>query len=546
MSRVAGRLRLAIRRHRAGLVTVTLIGFGGAYLQAYAFGRVAGHSPAERQNFAHQMELLAAQIAYLLPKPRRVDTVGGYLGWRVYGLMPVVFAVWALFASTGAFRGEDGDGWIEQWLAAGVSRVQVVVVRATAFVVVVAVAGLGLAAGGWLGALSQAERLDPHDAVLGVVPACLIGLLCFGMGALVAQLLPTRAQAAGLAGVVLAALFAINSYGRVTGLRDELRWISPFYLVDRWNPLAGGAVEWVPALVQILFSGALVALAGSAFRLRDCGSGLLRLRAAERVERDPSANRLLTIQVLRGIWRRRTALAAWGLGLGFLAVFMAVFMASLSRSMVDLLQSVPALRGYLAVAGSDPGTLVTGFFWFGAAQLILSGFVVVRVAAWAADDREGRLGAAVASGGGRLGLAAERTAELLVEGLVITAVASLALYVGARGNGLSVAVGALVRSTILLVPVMAAFAGLGGILVGIEPAAAVSVLALAAAYSYLGEQLGPILGWPDWVRRSSVYELYGTPWTGGVYWQGLWILLGIGVLGWALSAILLQRRDLGG
>jgi putative exporter of polyketide antibiotics len=58
-------------------------------------------------------------------------------------------------------------------------------------------------------------------------------------------------------------------------------------------------------------------------------------------------------------------------------------------------------------------------------------------------------------------------------------------------------------------------------------------------------QLGPLFKWPAWVDDISVFFLYGTPLTSGVYWTGLWILLGVTAVALAIGLLSFQRRDIG-
>jgi putative exporter of polyketide antibiotics len=66
-----------------------------------------------------------------------------------------------------------------------------------------------------------------------------------------------------------------------------------------------------------------------------------------------------------------------------------------------------------------------------------------------------------------------------------------------------------------------------------------------AFLSYLVTQLGPLLKWPSWALKLSVFSLVGNPLTDGVYWSGLWGLLTITVVGFGLAAIVMQRREVG-
>src|SRR5919202_882709 len=126
-------LRVGLRFQRSSAVGYTVLGAFLALLQVAGFDCVAGTTAAERSAFAAQMEVFGRQVSYLLPLPVRVDTLGGFLQWRLYGIFPVVFAFWAVLAATGMARGEEERGLTDCWLSAGVSRVRLVVAGTAAF-----------------------------------------------------------------------------------------------------------------------------------------------------------------------------------------------------------------------------------------------------------------------------------------------------------------------------------------------------------------------------------------------------------------------------
>ena len=74
-------------------------------------------------------------------------------------------------------------------------------------------------------------------------------LCCFGIALLIAQLVATRRNAAGITAGVLMALFLLNGAGR-TGDVGPIRWLSPFYLFERSRPLTGAERSTVLGLAR--------------------------------------------------------------------------------------------------------------------------------------------------------------------------------------------------------------------------------------------------------------------------------------------------------
>jgi putative exporter of polyketide antibiotics len=104
-------IRVALWRHRTGILGVAAMGALIGFLQSSAYSAVAGHSVAARAVFGAQMKLLGGQLAYLVPPPAHPEELGGYLQWRLYGFMPIIFAIWAVLSAAGAARADEERGW---------------------------------------------------------------------------------------------------------------------------------------------------------------------------------------------------------------------------------------------------------------------------------------------------------------------------------------------------------------------------------------------------------------------------------------------------
>ena len=117
-----GLLRLALRSHRGAIITMAIVSALGGAANAFGFVQIAGKTHAERLAFAHSMELIGAQFSYILPPPVQLDTMGGYLTWRNFSSLSIVFAIWAILAATGLARGDEERNLTELWLANGASR----------------------------------------------------------------------------------------------------------------------------------------------------------------------------------------------------------------------------------------------------------------------------------------------------------------------------------------------------------------------------------------------------------------------------------------
>ena len=270
---------IALKQQTVGLIAMTAMGVIGGVLNAVAFVEIAGTTPVERAAFAQQMALLGAQLSYMLPAPVAVDTLGGYLQWRHFGSVLLIFGIWAAIAASGSGRGDEERGLVEQWIAAGVGRARYIVTRVTVFIAVaiVAIAAMLLA----ILLVAGPEPLSAAGLLAISVNLVAAAVCCFGIGLVIAQLVTTRRNAAGISAGTLLALFLLNGAGRTADI-GPLRWLSPFYHFERSRPLTEDGALDVAAVGALLGSALVLITAGVVmFVRRDLGGTAFPRRARE-------------------------------------------------------------------------------------------------------------------------------------------------------------------------------------------------------------------------------------------------------------------------
>src|SRR4029077_14373381 len=137
----------ALRLGRWGIAGFGAVAFVVALVQTVGFYKIAGGTQAERQAFGRSMSILATQFTVIIPPPVRPDTVGGYVQWRAFGFLAILFAIWALASAGGAARGDEERGIVQVLLATGLSRPRAIVSRVGAFATTSMVAALAAGAG---------------------------------------------------------------------------------------------------------------------------------------------------------------------------------------------------------------------------------------------------------------------------------------------------------------------------------------------------------------------------------------------------------------
>jgi ABC-2 type transport system permease protein len=536
-------LVFGLRLGRWGIVGFSLAAFVSTLVQTVGFYQIAGHTPAERIVFGNSILALASQFSALFPPPIRPDTVGGYVEFRGFHPLAILFAIWALAGAAGFARGDEERGLVEATLATGLTRIALVATRTGAFACALVVASLGAAGGFLVGVASGHEAVSAAAVVEASALLVAIGLACYALALLVAQLAPPR-SATGVAGIVLLALFLVNSLSRVFSSLSTWRWLSPFRYYDLSQPLPpGGHFDWRALVVLLAIVVVATAAAATAFQRRDLGGQLVRVPV-----RTAAVSHVVTgaawwrWPVLRGLFERRVGVIAWAIGMAGLAI---VFV-SLTKTIVQVLLSLPALLPYLSIFISQqvyPGVL--GFTWFNVAQLLFAALAITYVARWAAEDADGRLELALSQPISRSAVVVERMATLIASALVIAAISGVTLHYAAHLQGIDLNPGRVVAASLMLVPFAVVFAAAGSLLAAWNPRAAVGVLGAFAFASYLDTELGSIYKLPLWVQDLSAFKLFGTPLLTGVDGRNLALLLLLSLAGLASSILLMERRDVG-
>jgi ABC-2 type transport system permease protein len=538
-------IRLIWRLQRRGLIGMAGFGMFYGVIQAAAYNSIAGTTAASRLALGQQMQALGRQFSLFLPLPQDVGNIAGFIQWRVYGALPILFGFWALMSASGGTRGDEDRGLVEQWLAAGVSRTHYVAIRFAVFIVT-AIIAIGLTSAAIdLGAIGAGSALAVGPLLEVSLALLALTVVVYAVSFLLAQFVVSRGASAGVAALVVGLMYFVNSLSRsVDSLQPIARLMSPFYYYDLSRPLAaGGGLDRVATAG--LFAAALVLAAASVglMRFRDMGSGVIRLTPRQRpATTRPSANPLLRLPVLSMVYEQRTGMLAWGIGCGLLAAYL----ASIAPEMTQLVQSSSAFRFYLTLAGhGNPYLALTGIFWFGTFLPLLAVFSITQVSRWSSDDNEGRLEMVLSAPVSRGRVVAERALALLVRMAVVIAVSSTALLLGALSANLNLDISRLSVASSALIPFGLSFAAIGAVLASRIPRATIGILATLTFVSFLINQLGPLLRWPDWAVKLSIFSLYGTPLTSGVDWNGLLIMSAVTLAGFALAIVLMQRRDVG-
>ena len=533
----------SLRLTRWGIAGFSALAFTLTLLQSIGFYQLVGHTPAERAAFGRSMAQLAAQFTVLIAAPIRPDTVGGYVQWRAYGFFAILFGIWALVSAYGAARGDEERGLVEHVLATGTARTDALVVRVLGFAAACTVAVMAAALGVAVGVAGAHESIGIDSLAGASVNLLGLALCCYALTLLVCQFTASRYATAASAMVMLG-LFLLNSLSRQLDQLSGWRWLSPFRYYDLSRPLApGGAFD--ARGVEVLFGSAVVmtVVAAVAFSYRDVGSPLIRVSVAAHPDvREPDGIPVWRVPVVRGLYDRRAGLIVWTIGVALLGALMVI----LTKSIVEPLLGLAQLRPYLnlLITGSIYPSFLS-FIWFGFAQLLIAGYAIAQVARWSAEDTDGRLEGVLSNPISRRSVLLERATVVTIGAVLIAAVSGVAVGIESHAQSIDLDVGRLIAASLLLVPMAMFFAAIGAMLASLLPRATVGLLGGFAFASYFIVQLSPIFHWPTWTLDLSAFHLYGQPLSLGVDITGLVIMLLVVAVGFAASASMMERRDVG-
>jgi ABC-2 type transport system permease protein len=496
---------------------------------------------ADRLALVTQMELLPAAIRGLLGEPIAIDTLGGFMSWRVGNTLPVMLGIWSVLALSSTLAGEAGRGSLDVLASMPLPRwriaVQKLLAHAVAVAVAMAVAAALTAAAGLLGTL-PGDEVGLADAVAHFT---LTGLLMLLAGSIAFAAAPVlgRGRAAGLGFVVLFAGYLVPAYADTSPIMGALEPFSPFAWTAGHRPLAG-RVDWPSVGLVAGLVAAFGAVGVVAFDRRDIGRTL-----ALRWLRIPGLPAGTGGPFVRQLAETAGSAIGWGLGIGGFGALIAASADAFSRAIGALPQMRTLIEAiYPGVDITQPsGVLQLTFFSFGA---VLAGLAAATlVAAWASHETGRRLDLVLSTPISRTAWAI-RTGVGVLAAIVVMILAAAAL-IGPAIAGQGGSVGEPLIGLGVLGLYAAAIAGVGLAVGGaVRADLAAPVAGGLVIGSYLLELIGSILRFPEWLIGLSLNHHFGQPMAGTFDPFGLVVMTVLAVGGLLVAALGLGRRDLRG
>ena len=516
-------------------------GLGGLFMLATGapYGTEFG-SMALRQTFIAGMTALPAALRGLLGEPIHIETLGGFISWRVGNSLPVILGLWSVLALSGTLAGEAAKGSLDLLASTPVSRRLMAVQKLAGHMTALAVAMVIFAVITWVTGIAFAV-LPGDDIPFGAAAgqALLYGLLMLAAGSLSFAAAPfvgrTRALAFGL--IALFGGYLINSYATLSPAIDALRPLSWYAWTAGHRPLAGVS-DWPSVGLLAVVTAAFLAIGVVAFERRDLGD-----YTALRWLRLPSLPAGIGNPFTRQLSDRAGIAIAWGVGVGLYAVLIIASADAFAKSIASIPQIAALIKSiYPDIDLQQPsGLLQLTFFAFGSFILGLAGASFL--GGWSSDEGRRRLDLVLAA-------PLSRARWFIQSGLgAYGAIGVMTLVLAAFvGVGVTTQAGDVIPPMLgvgVLGLATAAFAGVGLAAGGLVRASlAAPVAAGLVIATFLLDTLGEALDLPDVVLDLSLYRHLGQPMAGAFDPVGIVVAAVLTVGGLLVGAWGLQRRDL--
>ncbi len=497
-------------------------------------------SIAERLAFAAQLQALPPIFQGMLGEPIGIETLGGFMSWRILNFMPVLIGIWSVVALSGTLAGEVSRGSMDMLASSPVGRARVAIQKLAGYLVALALA-LGIATVGMIVAFAAFAELpgDKVDATAIVSHSSWLYVTALFPGAVAFALAPMlgRGGALGAGAIVLFGSFVVNGFATSVSVFETIQPLSYFGLTADHRPIAGRSD--LPAVGVVAgVAAALLAAGVLAFARRDVlvpSGGRLRI---------PSIGLWLREPFTRALGERVPAAIVWGLGLGLFGFII----AASADQFVTTIGSIPQVVEMIRQIFPDEDIVSTAGFiqlaFFSEAIIVIGLAAGGFVGGWASDESDRRLELVIGAPVSRARWALRSAAAVMVAIALMTAIMAIGVAIGAAtqaGDPLSLLPGLAVLGLYGM-----ALAGIGLAVGGlIRPSLAAPVTIVLGLAFYLLDLIGSILDLPEAIVDLALNRHLGRPVLGTYDEVGLAVCAALAIGGILVCAIGIRRRDLG-
>jgi ABC-2 type transport system permease protein len=507
----------------------------GAFFASKAIGLVNTYpTDAARQKVAILFSNNIG-IEVLLGPLRRTSSVGSIVTWNTLGAMVIIGSIWMMLLAVKMFRGEEDAGRWEillagrttpRWAAANVlaglsaSLSLFYLVIAVIFSLVGRAHGIGFNVG----------------SALFFALAVVAGVAVFMMvGALAAQVLPTRGRAATVAAAVFGVLFLLRAIGDITNAHWLLN-VTPFGWIEKLQPLSNAQPVWLlPLAGLIIILGALVIFFAGR---RDLGEGII----ADKNTANPRTA-LLNAPLTAAIRLARANIISWLFGI-FATATLYGLMTKTAAQAFSQSASAQNVLNRLSHQSQTAGTIGFLGIVFFLQMMFIMAYAASNVSTIRRDEAEGYVDNFLVRPVSRLRWLSGRIFIAAVVIILAGLLTAAGTWVGVASQHGGVSFHTLVLASInALVPVIMTV-GVGIFAMGVRPRLT-SLLAYGVlAWSFLISMVSSGLNLNHWILDTSILNQVVFAPAANPRWGTNAVLVAISLALCAVGIILFNRRDL--
>ncbi|MGZ6267510.1 MAG: ABC transporter permease subunit [Candidatus Limnocylindrales bacterium] len=465
----------------------------------------------------------------------KLGTLGGYFTWKYGATFALGAALWSILALSGTLAGEASRGSLDFVAAAPFGKRRISLEKLAAhltllWLAMAIVAVLITVASSAFGDAALGDPI-PLSGAAGFVLWVGFIAMCFGGLAFALSPLLGRGGSAGVAGTVMFVLWVASGLD----VGGPLVAISPFHWTADHIPLVG-LYDWPGLAAVLVVALVLLVLGVELFNRRDLG-----VTAGLSLPGLP--NEILGVRgpIARAFGDQLPRTLAWGIGMGL----MGGLLASITGSFAAQVDSGSSLtKTFGAVFPGYDFTTASGWLQLYIALFyIAAGFAgATLVSKWASDETSGRLEEILTVPLSRARWVISGGSAAIIAVAVMTVIIALAVAAGAAVGG-ATAGDALLGSASLGLFALA-IVGVGFAVGGLwRTSLAAEIAALVVVATYLIDLLAPALKLPDWFHQLALTAHFGQPMLGRWDASGVVACVVIAVVGIALGAWGIGRRD---
>ena len=497
----------ALREKRSTIVAWALGGAMAMYFEALAIAAELKDFPGGPQALAQSIYPTIEGMRIIRWPADRLDTLGGYLAYHNVVLFNFFLGIFAGIQGARLFRHLEEKKRIEMYLATGVSRANLVLLRSFAYLISQIAISLSLGIG-----TAIAMAASNESNVSGSITTLLAGGICifpfFGLGLLISQFTTTARNAAGVTALLVTFIYVIDNISGKYSWLDWFRYFSPFYYANQSRPLIPGfGSEFFSWGFMLLIGTLFIAISISLIERRDISSTFAT--NFNRIKVKKVANKHVPKSLIGDIlWRQRYGLLAWIIAT---SAFIGVFISMMS-GVIDIWRQFSFLEQFTSSGfGATPEEQYLAMV-FEVLPPFLAAYIIFQSSKWTVDLLEGRVQLFLSTPMSWSGLVARRAIATFVGAELIVAFSVLVIVIGGRNQNGIINFGGVIRVVVMLTLFILAFIALSSLLVGLlHGKNTTQIVSLYVGAAWLIGFMAPYLKWPEWLVRLSIFDAFGHP-----------------------------------